>query len=72
MLDIGAASCAHVPVHAYSDWMPNFDPPKLPDPLADLKSDTVTYTPITNPDAPPVDNPSDLSFSQAQARIMTI
>ncbi len=72
LLDITAASCAHTPVHIYADWTPNFDAIKLPDPLADLKNDTVVYTPMSDPidtSTPPVVDNADFSLSPAQASV---
>ncbi len=70
LLDISAASCAHVPIHANVDWIPTFDAHELPDPLADLKSDTVVYAPI-NPSTPSIENPADISLGPAQARFLS-
>jgi hypothetical protein len=39
----------------------------LPDPLADLKGDTVVYTPMSDPS---FDNATDVSFNPAQARAL--
>jgi hypothetical protein len=73
MLDITAASCAHTPVHIYADWTPKFDPMNvLPDPLADLKNDTVIYTPMSDPvdtSAPPVIDNADFTLTPAQASV---